>query len=330
MSLDLSPLKDVPRLLIEVPLRPVQGSRFQPTGFPDLGAATFTGIRYENGEAKEVECLLVESAQSMANRLEAVCWDEASIGQDDDDLVDVLKGLPYVKVTQNGKVLTNSVQESHRLNSPYILEGKDKTFFNTLREELGALEKGRVDVQLLAKVLLKYDVNSLIHGVFLAKSDLAGGRLRLPRSLSAFIEAEGVSVVASGGVKLDQVDPQGDTRKGFGNVPFHRDEYTAARITAYFNVDLAQIRSYGVAPETEELLVALASFKIQRFLQQGLRLRTACDLEVLDNDEGVVATCPAGFQLPGLGMLEEELPRLIQSNAKHYADPPITEVIYKK
>lgn len=28
------------RLLIEAELVPVQGSRFQPTGFPDLGAAT--------------------------------------------------------------------------------------------------------------------------------------------------------------------------------------------------------------------------------------------------------------------------------------------------
>ena len=75
MPLDLSSLEGAPRLLMEVRLKPVQGSRFQPTGFPDLGAATYKGVRQENGETITVESLLVESAQSMANRLESVCWD---------------------------------------------------------------------------------------------------------------------------------------------------------------------------------------------------------------------------------------------------------------
>ncbi|MEW6048069.1 MAG: type I-U CRISPR-associated RAMP protein Csb1/Cas7u, partial [Bacillota bacterium] len=137
--LQLDRLRDEPRLLIEVDLRPAQGTRFQPTGFPDLGAATY---RLHDG----TEMLLVESAQSMANRLEAVCWDEAA-----GDLVEPLRGLPYVVVMQNGKVLTNSLLEAHRLNSPYILEGEDKTFFTQLQSELGAMEKGPVDVRLLAR-----------------------------------------------------------------------------------------------------------------------------------------------------------------------------------
>ena len=29
------------RILLEATLHPAQGTRFQPTGFPDLGAATF-------------------------------------------------------------------------------------------------------------------------------------------------------------------------------------------------------------------------------------------------------------------------------------------------
>ena len=68
-------LKDQPRLLLKAKLQPVQGSRFQPTGFPDLGAATFDAPNGDNGSKK---MLLVESAQSMANRLEAVCWDEVA------------------------------------------------------------------------------------------------------------------------------------------------------------------------------------------------------------------------------------------------------------
>ena len=91
--------------------------------------------------------------------------------------------------------------EAHRINSPYLLEGKDRKFFDNLKAELGGLEEGPIDRKKLAEVLLKYDIGSLIHGVFLAKKDLAGGRLRVARALSAFIEASGAAVAASGGVQ---------------------------------------------------------------------------------------------------------------------------------
>ncbi len=104
--------------------------------------------------------------------------------------------------------------------------------------------------------------------------------MRLPRALTAFIEAEGVTVAASGGVKNDAVNPSGDTAKGFGNVPFHRDEYSGS-ITAFFNLDLALIRGFGLGADVETMLIAIALFKIQRFLRDGLRLRTACDLEIV-------------------------------------------------
>ena len=71
-QLDFSPLKDGPRLLMEAALKPIQGHRFQPTGFPNLGHA-----RYQSPDGNG-QMVLVESAQSMANRLEAVCWDEVS------------------------------------------------------------------------------------------------------------------------------------------------------------------------------------------------------------------------------------------------------------
>ena len=69
MSIDLSKLDNTHRILFNIPLRPIQGDRFQPTGFPSLGAATY--------QTKDGTKLLVESAQSMANRLEATLWDEA-------------------------------------------------------------------------------------------------------------------------------------------------------------------------------------------------------------------------------------------------------------
>jgi CRISPR-associated protein Csb1 len=79
-------------------------------------------------------------------------------------------------------------------------------------------------------------------------------------------------------VKNDHVKPSGDAKSGFGNVPFARDEYTADKITLYVNLDLAQIRGYGLKPEAQRLLVLLALYKLRRLLDGSLRLRTACDL----------------------------------------------------
>jgi CRISPR-associated protein Csb1 len=309
MPLDFSALNGSPRLLIEARLKPLQGTRFQPTGFPNLGASEYEG-------PGGVKMLLVESAQSMANHLEGycrttgqpICWDPVA-----DDWVEPLKGLPVVKVIdKQDKPLTNSVLEAHRINSPYILEGKDRSVFNILKEQLADMEEGRVDLRRLASTLLRFDPNALLHGVFLAKKELAGGRLRLPRALSAFIEAEMVQVAPSGGVKNDFVNPSGDTNRGFGNVPFARDEYTG-KITAYFNVDLAQIRAFRLGDSVEKLLIALALFKVQKFLEVGLRLRTACDLTL----DGAPTVRPKNFPLPSLAALtdkndEAALPKLIQ------------------
>ena len=299
--MDFSALDNQPRLLIEADLQPIQGTRFQPTGFPDLGAA-----EYDGPDGRRM--LLVESAQSMANRLEAVCWDTVA-----DDWAPPLKGLPLIRVLDTqGKPLTNSVLEAHRTNSPYILEGQDSTVMDLLKQELADMEEGAVDIRKLARVLLRYDTNTLLHGVFLSRSDLAGGRLRLPRALSAFIEAKDVKAAYSGVVKKDHVRPNrgedGQTaREGAGNALFGRTEYVAPGITTFFNLDLAQIRGYGLGKDAEHLLITMALFKIRRFLESGLRLRSACDLEVRE----VRVTRPAGFALPGTKDLEEALPGLI-------------------
>lgn len=309
--MNLDALKNQPRLLIEAYLQPVQGSRFQATGFPDLGAAEFDG---PDGR----RMLLVESAQSVANRLEEVCWDKVA-----DDWVMPLRGLPCVKVIdKDGQPLTNSVLEAHRLNSPYILEGKDKTVFDILKAELADMEQGMVNIRRLAEVVARLDINALLHGLFLAKKELAGGRLRLPRALSGFIEAEDIRVAQSGGVKNDSVNPSGDTGKGFGNVPFARTEYTAPRIIAFFNLDLAQLRGFGLADSLTDLLIALALFKIRRFLRDGLRLRTACDLHANE----VKVTGPDGWSLPELAELEDLLSGLIRAATSHFAG--VTTVRY--
>jgi len=113
--MDWSKLEQAPRILLEAELRPAQGSRFQPTGFADLGAAQFSR---PNG----VEMLLVESAQSVANRLEKTCLDG-----DGPDIAKELAGLPYVAATLSGAenpVRTSSLVEAHRIGSPYFLLNK--------------------------------------------------------------------------------------------------------------------------------------------------------------------------------------------------------------
>ncbi len=312
--MDTTKLNTASRLLITATLAPVMGTRFQPTGFPDLGAAA-----YKTADGKSM--LLVESAQSMANRLETVCWDSNT-----NDWVAPLHGLPFVSVkNKQGEFVTNSTLEAHRLNSPYILEAPDKSFITMLKKELGVEKEGRVDLRKLASVLLKYDINSLLHGIFIAKKEIAGGRMRIPRVITAFIEASDVEVAASGGVKNDAVNPAGDTAKGFGNVPFHRDEY-CGNILAYFNVDLAQIRGYGLGKDVERLLYTLALYKIRALLDSPFRPRTACDLKVTKIHIEQPAT---GFELPSLADLEAALPPLIKACAEKFANPATTTVTFE-
>ncbi len=291
-----------PRILLEVKLQPLQGMRIQPTGFPDLGAAEFV-------DSEERSYLLVESAQSMANRLEAAIWDDAA-----EDLVEPLRGMPYVKATVKDLGETNSILEAHRLNSPYIVD----TLESEIVSELQWNQKIRPDLKRLASYLLKRDPNSILHGVFF--SNIKPGTLRLPRLLSAFIEARNVTQVASGGVKFDRLDAQGPAKDGKGHVPFHRVEYASESIAAFFNFDRHLLRSFGLSEAAEEFLEALAFYKIRRFLEHGLRLRSACDLETTE----ILVKRPTDFKLPSESELAEKLRGLIRDlSKKEFADPPV-------
>lgn len=288
-----------PRLLIEAELTPVQGDRFQPTGFPDLGAAT-----YKRPDGTPM--LLVESAQSMANRLEEICWNKA-----EDKILAPLEGLSHVVVNLGNGAKTSSIQEAHRLNSPYIIN--DEKLKKRIVDEVGSKDTGPLDIRKLAQSVFKLDAGSILHGIFLEK---VAGRLRLQRLLSGFIEAESIETVSSGGVKLDRVNPsvEGGAKEGFGNVPYARTEYAAKRIIAYFNLDLATLRGYGLGENAEKLIVALTLYKMLRLLNEGMRLRTACDFDM----KSLTVTRPAaGVDLSNhaelLSELEAALPQMIQA-----------------
>lgn len=269
----------VNRTVIEAELKPIAGSLFQPTGFPDLGAAEF-----ETGQ--DGRALLVESAQSMANRLEGTTWDEAAAGPAVD-----LEALPYVRVVSpDGAFLSSSRLEAHRLASAYIMEGQ----IDGLRGEdwmlgqLGLVPGHPLDYRAVARACFRLDPVSLIHGVFFARKGTKDHpwpwQPRIARAVTSFIEATGIRPAVSGGVKRDVVNNevvgQGDTAKGYGSVPHHRVEYSADSITAYFTIDHAQFRSYGLSEAATQLLEALALYEISTLLEGGLRLRTRCDLVI--------------------------------------------------
>lgn len=301
-----SSLENAPRLLLEAGLRPAQGERFQPTGFADLGAAQYT-------TPAGTKMLLVESAQSVANRLERAVIDGEGV-----DLRGELAGLPYVRVELTGQgkgVATSSLVEAHRLNSPFIVTNKT---FAAAFSERSAYRKGQViSWPRAAAAVLYFDPSALLHGVFFA--NIEDGRLRFPRMLSGFIEASDVAEVGSGGVKNNHFDPSGEIRAEgydkdvYSNVPYSRLEFAAKAIRAYFNFDLALLRGYRLPEVAQRLLVALALYKIQRFLVEGLRLRTACDLVVCDE---LKASAPAGFAIPTEAELREMMPVLIEAARK--------------
>lgn len=310
MSLEHPKLNQAPRLLMEAELRPVQGERFQPTGFADLGSARYT---LHDG----TEMLLVDSAQSVANRMEVVCWDEKA-----KDFIEGLRGLPCIQVVHpEFPHLTNSVLEAHRINSEYIMNTNFKEKFSS---EIGCHKDMPVDWEKFRNALLKYDPCSIIHGTFLEEID---GRLRVTRALSGFIEASDVRLAESGGVKINIVEP--GQAGGEGNVPYHRSEFTARRILAFFNLDLALLRGYGLQECATRLLVALSLFKVRRFLSSGLRLRTACDLRVAGD---LKVTSPEGFTIPSESHLLDECKELIAICQKEglFALPSVTKVDWKK
>lgn len=315
----LGECKNGNRMIVEANLAPMVGDRFQPTGFADLGAAL-----YERPDGTRM--LLVESAQSVANRLEKVIIDDNGF-----DVRPEINGLPYVRSKMTGatNAVTSSLIEPHRLNSPFIIGNKD--FEKGLKSEMGYQTGTNVDWRKVAKVLLKYDPNSLVHGVFF--SNLDDGRVRLPRLLTGFIEAEGVREAYSGGVKNNSIDPSGkiqvadsNIKSGvYSNVPYHRVEYVARQIKAFFNMDTGMLRSYALPERATEMIMLLSAYKVAKFLEEDLRLRTMCDLRI---DGPIKMVRPTGLELPQskdiLGPLQQSIRACTEEGL--LAIPPVTEL----
>lgn len=316
------------RILVECELAPLQGTRFQPAGFPDLGPAVYA-------RPDGTSMILVDSPQAVVNHLES-----HSLTPDGLNFVDALKGLSMVVVKDNkDKVITNSVLEGHRIASPYVLGDKEKTKVGDIFAGLDKKKSPLKDITEIRKAIFRYDINSLLHGAWLSRT--GEGRIRITRALSAFIEGADARAAEYGGVKRDHVttsvrssdedgggddEAGGDASSGMGSIPYHRVDYTA-KIKAYFSVDLALIGSYNLGTSEGQLIEALALWKIRMFLDSAYRPRTACDLAVVP---GSIKTDPVSA-LPDAGEIAERLGRLIgECRDSLGGDDAVTTVQYKK
>lgn len=329
------------RELFTVRLAPVSGARFQPTGFPDLGAATFEKFATIDGKPGWVNALVVESAQSVANWLESTAWPRGS-----DAPVDAVADLPYVRVTHadDGRYLTSSRTEAHRLASAFVKDAKldGRQMLEVLRERLGLRDDTPISPREIARAVFALDPFCLLHGVFFADRSWPG-QPRVSRAITGVIEATDVRRAPYGGVKRDHVrhaitdrngdddtDAEVDTEKnaggskeGYGTIPYHRVDWTAREITAYFTIDLAQIASYGLSEPAGRLLATLARWEIRALLDGGLRLRTACDLAPVETE----ITDTTGHLLPDFSELDAQLHELVTettADLDHRGALPVT------
>jgi CRISPR-associated protein Csb1 len=277
------------RVIITANLTLANGAFLQPTGFPDIGPCIYTD---SDGNRR----CMVESEQSMANRLEAVCMKSPGYWVDD------LKHLPVIEVRDaNDHLLATNLTEPHRIASSYVLEGKlngsdVKAMFT---DKLGLYGDNGASWPLdkrgsLEKLVFALDPAALLHGFQFVVWKFVG--LRQTRLLSARLEcvlAEDPEV-HYGMVKFDLIEPssQGEgTNKGQSIAAKSRVVAATDGIKATFDIDLIGLKNLAVDEPQRKFLLALALWKIGALLSNkasfdarsrqtspALRLRADCYL----------------------------------------------------
>lgn len=278
------------RLTLHAILAPTGGKdRIQPAGFPEIGHVIYPSPQ-PDGTIRNV--CIVDSAASMANHLETVCH-EGRFGM---DLHPDLAGLPHVQCvtddTTGGKtrLVVTTLSEGHRLasslftdakstvESPQGIHGKNLGAV-LLNDEFKLEDLGKRSHPLpgdwwnVFRAIFKYDPNSLVHGILFPAMGI-----KIPRALTAQLDAINAARVASSGVKFDKL-----LMTTSGQPIFAKDEETATEIRATFVIDLALIRSFGRADnglnaDQKTFLIAFALWKITQLLRHPFSYRSGCDL----------------------------------------------------
>lgn len=262
----------------------------QPTGFPDIGACIFKDAK------GRVRCL-IESEQSMTNRLEGVCMKDAG------DWVETWKSLPLIEVQDSsGQRIATNLTEPHRIASSYILEGKNGSsdfkgiLWNSIGMQ-GKADEARLPLEGRAgldKVIFALDPSALLHGYQFVQTSFVG--MRQPRILHARLEATlgGDEEMNYGMVKVDTIEPEAASQKGAnkGQSLAPKNRILWEDITAIFELDLLALKHLHLDDDQKKFLLGLALWKIGAFLSDfpsfdprsrqilgALRLRSDCHLK---------------------------------------------------
>jgi CRISPR-associated protein Csb1 len=358
-------LKEKEPLVLFAYFEPVGGlDRFQPAGFPEVGHVIYKAPR-ENGAIENV--CIVDSPASMANHLEMLCMRGAHDFELVEEL-EGMPYLRCVTgdLNKEGKLLpekreivVTSLTEGHRIASTYFLAGRTLDGDGKLAEagvdsikpkkgKANASGSGKFEDKLVKefgielpgsskahppadkwwdvfRTIFRYDPNALVHGVLFPQ-----WQIKIPRVLTAHLEAFGASRVDRSGVKFDRI---GQTTSG--QPIFAVDDTTAREIRATFILDTALVQSFG-RPQTplqkgptateaskgpteptnedaskqqsenqsqkqnvlgltdkqKEFLVALALWKIKKLCETPFRFRSGCYLKCikLANEQGKEVT----------------------------------------
>jgi CRISPR-associated protein Csb1 len=309
--------------ILTASLEPIAGDRFQPAGFPEIGHVMYKAPR-KDGTLDSV--CIVDSAASMANHLESVCMRGAHDLDLVDDLAGMpylrcVTGsedgdtLP----SDEREVVFTTLTEGHRIASSYFLDGvllendgsrkkaaakstsmsgkksgksaratSGEKLEDDLVDRFGIVLSGSSKAHPPAdkwwsvfKTIFELDPNSLVHGVLFPQ-----WQIKIPRFLTAHLEAFGAARVDRSGVKFDRL---GKTTSG--QPIFAVDDATAESIRATFVFDVSLVRSFGRASRKEddanplgltdsqkEFLVALAIWKVARLVESPFRFRSGCHL----------------------------------------------------
>ena len=298
-------------LVLTATFEPIGSDRFQPAGFPEIGHVIYKAPR-KDGTTENV--CIVDSAASMANHLESVCMR----GPHDFELVDDLNGMPYIRCVTGDpindtlphdkrKVVVTSLTEGHRIASSYFIKGvmlkgdakamregkngqakEEYKLEHYLIEKFGIVlpgsKKAHPPVEKwwdVFKTIFELDPNSLVHGVLFPQ-----WQIKIPRALTAHLEAFGAARVDRSGVKFDRL---GKTTSG--QPIFAVDDVTAGSIRATFVLDISLIQSFGrmkkdgdeetqlgLSENQREFLIALALWKIKKLTEDAFRFRSDCHL----------------------------------------------------